>query len=122
MIKAFRGPHMKFELHLEEKQKKQALNDMDKQILHLSGDIENLRTKVRQIEKAVAMMDEEAFGWMHVVEEKSNLSYVIKRKGLKHESWELKNDIVTSEKEIKVPEDKKNVNFRNDIPYMLSKL
>ena len=82
------------------------MNDSDKQILDLSGDIQNLHTKVRRTEKAVPMMDEEAFKSMRLAEEKSDLSYVINGNGLKRKSEELKNDIVVLENETKLLEDK----------------
>ena len=43
-------------------------------MLHLSADIDH---KVRQIEKAVTMMDEKAFEGVYLAEEKSDLSYII---------------------------------------------
>lgn len=53
------------------------------------------------------MMDEKAFECMHLAELKSDLSYAVKRNGLKRISEKSKNDIVVLEKEIKVLEDKK---------------
>ena len=43
-------------------------------MFHLSADIDH---KVRQIGKAVTMMDEKAFEGVYLAEEKSDLSYVI---------------------------------------------
>ena len=40
-----------------------------KQMLHLSGDIENLQTILRQIKKAVTMISEEAFEAFHQKEQ-----------------------------------------------------
>ena len=108
MIKAFRGAHIKYKLHLEEEKEKQTLNDSDQEMLHLSGDIENLQTKVRQIEKAVTMMDEEAFEFMRLAEEESDLSCVIEGNCLKHKSEELKYDINVLENKIEVLKDKKH--------------
>lgn len=99
---------MRDNLYLQEEKKKQALNDAEKkQMLHLSGNIENLQTKVRQIEKTVTMMYEKAFEGMRLAEEKRNLSYVIRGNVLKRKSEKLKNDIVVLEKCNKVLEDKK---------------
>ena len=83
------------------------MNDSDKQMLHSSFDIEKFQSKVRQTEKVVTMMDEKAFECTHLAELKSDLSYVVKRNGLKRISEKSKNDIVVLEKEIKVLEDKK---------------
>lgn len=83
------------------------MNDSDKKMLHSSFDIEKFQTKVRQIEKVVTMMDEKTFECTHLAELKSDLSYVVKRNGLKRISEKSKNDIVVLEKEIKVLEDKK---------------
>ena len=52
------------------------------------------------------MMDEEGFQCMHLAEPKSDLSYVVKRNGLKHISEKSKNNIVVLEKRINVLEDK----------------
>ena len=74
MIKAYRGVHIKYKLHLEEEKKKQVLSDYGKQMLHLSPDIDH---KVRQIGKEVTMMDEKAFEGVCLAEQKNELSYVI---------------------------------------------
>ena len=47
-----------------------------------------MKTKVKQLENTVAMIDDEAFECMHLAEEKSDLSYVIKGNGLKRKSEE----------------------------------
>ena len=40
-----------------------------------------MKTKVKQLENAIAMMDHEAFECIRLAEEKSDLSYVIKGNG-----------------------------------------
>ena len=60
--------------------------ETDGQPLHLSNEIDKLKKKVKQLENAIAMVDDEAFECMRLVEEKSDLSYVIKGNGLKRKS------------------------------------
>ena len=55
-------------------------------MLHLPNDVDKLKTKVKQLENATVMMDDEAFECMRLAKEKSGLSYVIKGNGLKRKS------------------------------------
>ena len=71
-------------------------------MLHLAGDMRKLQTKLRQMEKAITVMEEEAFEWRRLAEEKSELSYVIKGNGLKHKSEESKIVTVVLAKGIEV--------------------
>ena len=95
MIRAFKSSHLKYQLHLEseKKKKKNDNSETDRQLLHLLNDIDKLKTKVKQLENAITMMDDEAFECMHLAEEKSNLSYVIKGNGLKRKSEQSKASI-----------------------------
>ena len=83
MIKAFKGAHSKYQNHLEEKRKKRVLSELEKKAIHISSDIESLKVKVRQMEKAVSMMEEELLDCMKLAEKKSDLSFVIKGNSLK---------------------------------------
>ena len=107
MIRAFKGSHLKYQLHLESEKKKKEKSETGRQLLHLSNDIDKLKTKVKQLENAIAMMDDEAFKCMRLAEEKSNLSYVIKGNGLKHKSEQSKASIAMLSKEIGELEEKK---------------
>ena len=52
------------------------------------------------------MMDDEAFEYMHLAKEKSDLSYVIKGNGLKRKSKQSKTSVATLSKEIGAQEEK----------------
>lgn len=58
MIKVLKNTH---ELHFKEERKKQTLHDYNKEMLHLASNVGKLQTKVRQMEKATTVMEEEAF-------------------------------------------------------------
>ena len=73
--------------------------ETDRQLLHLLNYINKLKTKVKQLKNDIAMMDDEAFKCMHLAEEKSDLSYVIKGNGLKCKSEQNKASIATLSKE-----------------------
>ena len=66
-----------------------------------------MKTKVKQLENATVMMDDEAFECMRLAEEKSNLSYLIKGNGLKRKSEKSKASIATLLKEIGELEEKR---------------
>ena len=59
------------------RKKRKDNSETDRQLLHLSNDIDKSKTKVKQLENAIAMMDDEALEIMSLAEEKSDLSYVI---------------------------------------------
>ena len=82
------------------REKKKDNSETDRQLLHLSNGINKLKTKVKQLENAVAMMDDEAFEYMCLAEEKSDLSYVIKWNGLKCKSEPSKASIAMLLKEM----------------------
>lgn len=52
---------MSYKLHFKEERKKQTLHDCNKEMLHLASNVGKLQTKVRQMEKATTVMEEEAF-------------------------------------------------------------
>ena len=89
------------------KKKREDSSETDRQLLHLSNDIDKLEKKVKQLENAIAMMDDEAFECMCLAKEKSDLSYVIKENGLKHKSEQSKASIATLSKEITEQEGKR---------------
>ena len=87
--------------------KREDSSETDRQLLHLSNDIDKLEKKVKQLENAIAMMDDEAFECMCLAKEKSDLSYVIKENGFKHKSEQSKASISTLSKEITEQEGKR---------------
>ena len=93
MIKAFKSSHLKYQLHLESEDKKKDNSETDRQLLHLSKYIDKLKTKVKQLENAIVVMDDEAFECMRLAKEKSDLSYVIKGNSLKRKSEQSKASI-----------------------------
>ena len=108
MIRTFKSSHLKYQLHLEsEKKKREDSSETDRQLLHLSNDIDKLEKKVKQLENAIAMMDDEAFECMCLAKEKSDLSFVIKENGFKHKSEQSKASIATLSKEITEQEGKR---------------
>ena len=107
MKRAFKSSHLKYQLHLESKKKEKDNSETDRQPLHLSNDIDKSKTKLEQLGSAIAMMDDEVFECMHLVEKKSELSYVIKGNGLKRKSEQSKASIATLSKEIGELEEKK---------------
>ena len=66
---------------MKKKKEEHALNNSNKQ--RFPGDIANLQIKVRQLEEAVTMIEEEAFECMRFAKRKSGLNYVIKGNNLK---------------------------------------
>lgn len=100
LVKSFKGAHMKYKLHLAEKKEKQVLSEAENKALHISNDIENIRSDVRVMEKAVAMMNIEISECMKLAEEKKDLSYVIKGNGLKRKCEKTQGDISLLQKEI----------------------
>ena len=99
MLIAFKCSHLKYQLHIESEKKKKDKSETDRQLLHFSNDIDKLKTKVKQLENAIAMMDDEAFECMRLAEERSDLSYVIKGNGLKRKSEQSKASTATLSKE-----------------------
>ena len=107
MLIAFKCSHVEYQLHIESEKKKKDNSETDRQLLHLSNDIDKLKTKVKQLENAIAMMDDEAFECMLLAKEKSDLSYVIKGNGLKRKSEQSKASIATLSKETRDLEEKR---------------
>ena len=89
------------------RKKREDSSETDRQLLHLSNDIDKLEKKVKQLENAIAMMDDEAFECMCLAKEKSDLSHVIKENGFKHKSEQSKASIATLSKEITEQEGKR---------------
>jgi len=108
LVKSFKGAHMKYKLHLAEKKEKQVLSGAENKALHISNDIEKLRSNVRVMEKAVSMMNAEIFECMELTEKKKDLSYVIKGNGLKRKCEKTQGDISLLQNEIDCLEEKKH--------------
>ena len=89
------------------RKKKKDNSETDRQPLHLSNDINKLKTKLEQLGSAIAMMDDEVFECMHLAEDKSDLSHFIKGNGLKRKSEQSKASITTLSKEIGELEEKR---------------
>lgn len=70
LVKSFKGAHMKYKLHLAEKKEKQVLSEAENKALHISSDIEKIRSNVRVMEKAVLMMNTDIFECMQLAEKK----------------------------------------------------
>ena len=81
--------------------------ETDRQLLHPLNYIDELKTKVKKLKNGIAMMDDEVFKCMHLTEEKSHLSYVIKGNGLKQKSEQNKASIATLSKETGELEEKR---------------
>ena len=100
MIRVFKSSHLKYQIYHESEKKKKDNSETDRQLLHLQNDIDKLKAKVKQLENAIVMMDDETFECMRLAEEKSDLSYVVKGNGLERKSEQCKASIVTLSKEI----------------------
>ena len=79
--------------------RKKKITETDRELLYLSNDIDKLKTKVKQLKNATAMMDDEAFKSMCQVE-KSNLPVVIKGNGLKRKSEQSKTNLELKRKKL----------------------
>ena len=79
IIRAFKSSHLKYQLHLESEKKKKDNSVTDRQLLHLSNDIDKLKTKVKQLANAIAMMDDEAFECMRLAEKRSLTCHMLSK-------------------------------------------
>ena len=68
------------------RKKKKDNNETDRQLLQLSNGIDKLKTKVKQLENAIAMTDDEAFECMHLAP-KRNLTCHMLLKGM---AWNVR--------------------------------
>ena len=78
IIKSFRTPHKWYDIHLEEEKKLKEKNDAERRAQLIAADIEKLRTKQKNLAKAIELMETECFRCMELAEKKDYLSFVIK--------------------------------------------
>ena len=75
----------------------------------MSADIDKIKTKCKQLQDAINMMEKEFVECMENAELKNDLSFVIKGNGLKRSSDKTKEDLLLLEKEVLVLEEKKYI-------------
>ena len=106
MIKSFRAARQRYDIHLEEEKKLKEKNDAERRAQPIAADIEKLRTKQKNLAKAIELMETKCFQCVELAEKKDN-SFVIKGNGLKRKSEESKKEMEALEKEITELESKR---------------
>ena len=82
-------------------------NDVERRAQLIAADIEKLRTKQKNLAKAIKLMETECFQCMELSEKKDDMSFVIKRNVLKRKSDESKKEMEALEKQIAELESKR---------------
>ena len=85
---AFKSAHQKYVLRLEEKKKRQRNDAIDKQRSIITGEINEIQSKVSLIRKAVKMLESDFLARVEEVEKKSDFSFITKANALKRRSLE----------------------------------
>ena len=93
MIKSFRAAHQRCDIHLEEEKKLKEKNDAERRAQIIAADTEKLRTKQKNLAKAIELKETKCFQCMELAEKKDDMSFVIKGNGLKRKSGESKKEI-----------------------------
>ena len=96
---------MQYDLHLG-KEKKLKKTDPERRAQLIAADIGKLRTKQKNLAKTIELMETECFHCMELAKEKDDMSFVIKRNGLKRKSEESKKEMEALEKQITELENK----------------
>ena len=100
LIVAFKSSRRRYEIHLEEEKKKKQVTKAEKKAMHIAADIDKLKVKRGQLERAVEMMEREFVECIRLADDKDDMAYVHKGLGLKRKSTETKDSIEVVEKEI----------------------
>lgn len=81
----------------------------------MAADIDRIKMKCKELGKAAKMIDDDINESMKFVEEKQNLSYIIKGNRLKRDSDKTKECISVLQKEVLEVEEKKEIERKMDI-------
>ena len=107
LIVAFKSSRWRYEVHLEEEKEKKEMFEADKKAMHTAADIDKLKVKRGQLERAMEMMESEFVECIIPAEDKYDLAYVHKGLELKRKSIETKDSMKVAEKETQELEEKK---------------
>ena len=107
MIKSFRTARQRYDIHLEEEKKLKEKNDAERRVQLIAADIEKLRTKQKNVAKAIELMETECFQCTELAEKKDSTSFAIKGNSLKRKSKESKKEMEAIEKQITELENKR---------------
>ena len=105
--KFFRAARQRCDIHLEEEKKLKEKNDAEKRTQLIVAGFEKMKTKEKNLAKAIELMETEYFQCMELGEKKDDISFVIKRNGIKRKSEESKKEIEALEKQITELENKR---------------
>ena len=97
---SFKSSWQRYEIHLEEERKTKQVTKAEKKAMHIVEDIDKLKVKQGQLERAMEMMESEFVECIRLAEDKDDMAYVHTRLGLKRKSTETKDSMKVVEKEI----------------------
>ena len=97
---SFKSSWQRYEIHLEEERKTKQVTKAEKKAMHIVEDIDKLKVKQGQLERAMEMMESEFVECIRLAEDKDDMAYVHTRLGLKRKSTETKGSMKVVEKEI----------------------
>ena len=86
ITKSFRVACQGYDIHLEKEKKVKKKNDAEREAQLIAADSEKLRTKQKNLAKAIKLMETENFQCMELTKKKDDISFVIRENRLKRKS------------------------------------